>query len=314
MDLKSSDKENVNLEESRKNKTIDRKDYKVADTYVINIVHNYFCIFHSWLPTNKKERFLLKLISYLTWSLAIFLLVFVSNKEFNKIIGNFIGFDFSVFWMLSLLVFLILLICLVIGYWYLSPRKVEVLQARMKSELNIDTNHIHNLNKKNYYVSKFEIEKLWFEKILNNGEDAGNLANLVESNIKNRRPSSRDIDSIIQLMLNNQYIVNLLLVILTVTLTISLSPLIPSITDDNFFSMFKILNLSALYFWMVLVLLFVFIKCLFMMLIWSIEISSNNKKFVIWRYEIFIDMLSRHQKVMIKKPRIRYVPELLDKE
>lgn len=139
------------------------------------------------------------------------------------------------------------------------------------------------------------------------------MIDLVESNIKNRKPSSRDIDSIIQLTLSNQYVINLLLVILTVTLTVSLSPLISSITDENFFSMLSILNLSALYFWITLVFFFVFIKVLFMIFIWSIEISAKNKMLVIWRYEIFRDMLARHQTVIIKKPRIRYVPVLESK-
>lgn len=78
--------------------------------------------------------------------------------------------------------------------------------------------------------------------------------------------------------------------------------------------MLSILNLSALYFWVALVLLFVFIKILFMMFIWSIEISTKNKIFVIWRYEIFRDMLARHQTVIIKKPRIRYTPVLESKK
>lgn len=309
-----SDKEDVKSEISEKNINNSRSNYKFTNTYIIDIVNNYFCIFHAWLPTNNDERLLLKLISYSAWSTLIFFLAFIIHREFNKFIGRFINFDFSVFWILASASFLILLICLVIGYWYLSPKKVEILQARMKSELNIDTDHLSNLKQKNYYAAKFEVEKLWFEKILNNGESIQNLTDLVESNINNRKPSSRDIDSIIQLMLSNQYTINLLLVILTVTLTVSLSPLIPSITDENFFSMFSILNLSALYFWVALVLLFVFIKILFMIFIWSIEISTKNKIFVVWRYEIFRDMLARHQTVIIKKPRIRYVPVLESKK
>ncbi len=306
--------ENAIRKEVNKKVYFNKLDYKITHAYIIDIVNSYFCIFHAWLPTNNDERLLLKLISYSAWSTLIFFLAFIIHREFNKFIGRFINFDFSVFWILALASFLILLICLVIGYWYLSPKKVEILQARMKSELNIDTNHLSNLKQKNYYAAKFEVEKLWFEKILNNGESIQHLTDLVESNINNRKPSSRDIDSIIQLMLSNQYIINLLLVILTVTLTVSLSPLIPSITDENFFSMLGILNLSALYFWVALVLLFVFIKILSMMFIWSIEISTKNKIFVIWRYEIFRDMLARHQTVIIKKPRIRYVPVLESKK
>ena len=306
--------ENAIRKEVNKKVYFNKSDYKITHVYIIDIVNSYFCIFHAWLPTNNDERLLLKLISYSAWSTIIFFLGFIIHRELNKFIGRFINFDFSVFWILALASFLILLICLVIGYWYLSPKKVEILQARMKSELNIDTNHLSNLKQKNYYAAKFEVEKLWFEKILNNGGSIQHLTDLVESNINNRKPSSRDIDSIIQLMLSNQYIINLLLVILTVTLTVSLSPLIPSITDENFFSMLSMLNLSALYFWVALVLLFVFIKILFMMFIWSIEISTKNKIFVIWRYEIFRDMLARHQTVIIKKPRIRYIPVLESKK
>lgn len=51
-----------------------------------------------------------------------------------------------------------------------------------------------------------------------------------------------------------------------------------------------------------------------MIFIWSIEISTKNKIFVVWRYEIFRDMLARHQTVIIKKPRIRYVPVLESKK
>lgn len=285
-------------------------DYKITDTYIIDIVHNYFCIFHAWLPTNDYERFLLKLIKYSMWSTLLLLLVFTFHREVNKLIGRFINFDFSVFWVLALASWLIQLICLAVGFLRLSPKKVDTIQNRMKSELNIDTSHLSNLNNTDYLVAKFEIEKLWFKKILSNGESIESLTEKVESNINNRKPSSRDINSIIQITLNNQYIINLLLVILTVTLTVSLSPLIPSITDENFFSMIGILNLSALYFWVVLVILFVFIKILFMTFIWSIENSTRNKMFVIWRYEIFKDMLARHQRATIKKPRIRYVPTL----
>ena len=309
-----SDKEDVKSEISEKNRNNSRADYKVTNTYIIGIVHHYFCIFHSWLPTNKDEKLLLKLILCSTWSTPLLFLAFIGHEWLNRLFGRFIGFDFSVFWILVLASFLILLICLVTGYWYLAPRKIEVLQDRMKSELNTDTSNLSNLKQKNYHVAKFEIEKLWFEKVIVNTQDIQYLIDLVESNIRNRKSSSRGIDSIIQLILSNQYIINLLLVILTVTLTVSLSPLIPSITDENFFSMLSVLNLSALYFWVALVLLFVFIKILFMIFIWSIEISTQNKIFVIWRYEIFRDMLARHQKVIIKKPRIRYVPVLENKK
>lgn len=311
-----SNKEDAKSEIIAKNKNNGRADYKIADTYIIDIVHNYFCIFHAWLPTNNDERFLLKFISYSTWSTLMLFLIFIFHVDINKLTSHLISFDFSVFWILALASFLILLMCLIIGYWYLSPKKVEILQARMKSELGIDISHLNltNLKNKNYSIAKFDIEKLWFEKILNDGGSIESLTKKVESNIYNRKPSSRDIDSIIQLTLSNQYVVNLLLVILTVTLTVSLSPLIPSITDENFFSMMGVLNFSALYFWIVLVILFVSIKILFMLFIWSIENSTRNKMFVVWRYEIFRDMLARHQQVKIKKPRIRVAAVLIDKE
>ena len=55
-------------------------------------------------------------------------------------------------------------------------------------------------------------------------------------------------------------------------------------------------------------------KFLFMTFIWFIEYTTTNKQLVIWRYEIFRDMLGRHQKNVIKKPRIRYVPVLENKK
>lgn len=285
-----------------------RLNNKVTKTYIISIVHNYFCIFHSWLPSNRdiKGKFIFKLIRLLFWSTLIYFLLFILNNA-TKV---FIEFDFTLFFLISVVIsWLFQIVALSIGFLLLSPKKIETIQDRMKSELNIDTSHLTNLKSKNFFIARFELEKIWLKNIVtdNNIED---LIEKVESSINNRKPSSRDIDSIIQLMLSNQYIINLLLVILTVTLTVSLPPLIPSITDENFFSMLRMLNLSALYFWIALVLLFIFIKILFIVFIWSIEITTKNKIFVTWRYEIFRDMLARHQTVIIKKPRRRYVPIL----
>lgn len=287
---------------------------KVTHAYIIDIVHHYFCIFHAWLPTNKDEKTLLKLIVVSMWSTLILLLLFTFHEVLNKLIGQLISFDFSVLWILGLASWLIQLICLATGYWILAPRKIETIQNRIKCELYIDTSHLTDLKNKNYFVSKFELEKIWVETVLGGKENINFFVEEVELNINSRKPTSRDIDSIVLLTLKNQYIINLLLVVLTVTLTISLSPLIPSIDDDNFFSVMTLLNLSAIYIWFLIVVFFILIKIVFMTFEWSLEYGMANKKFVAWRYEIFKDMLGRHQQGTIKKPRIRYVPFLEDEK
>lgn len=167
-DLNSGDKEGMKLGIGEKSEDNIRVGCKVTNTYIINIVHNYFCIFHSWLPTNKYEKILLKLISYSAWStlILIIFLVFINHEFFNQLVGCFISFDFSIFWILALASFLILLILLFTGYWYLAPRKIEVLQNRMKSELNIDTSNLSNLKKKiimllNLRLKSYGLKKYW---------------------------------------------------------------------------------------------------------------------------------------------------------
>lgn len=284
-------------------------DYKITDTYIINIVHHYFYIFYAWVPKNKKEIFLVKVIGLLGWSTLIYTSLFVFNNFINLFYIN----NLSVFFITSAVIgWCLMFINLILGNIILSPLKGNTIADRMKSELRININ-LNNINEKNIYIKRFELEKIWVRAVL----ISSNIDYLVEKinrNIGYRKPTSRSLESVILNVLKNPYIVNSLVVISTVALTVSLSPLISSINDDNFFPTMTLLLSSSVTIWLILIIIFLLIKFLFMTFIWFIEYTTTNKQLVIWRYEIFRDMLGRHQQSTVRKPRIRIPAVLIDKE
>ena len=291
------------------NKAYNNLDYKITNNYIISIVHHYFYIFYAWVPENKKELFLVKIIGLLGWSTLLYSLLFV----FNNFINIFHKNDLSAFFITSAVIgWCLMLINLILGNIILSPLKGNTIANRIKSELGINVN-LNSINKKNMYVKRFELERIWVRTVLSSN-NIDYLVEKIDKNIGYRKPTSRNLESIILNVLKNPYIVNSLVVISTVALTISLSPLISSINDDNFFPTMTLLLSSSVTVWFILIIIFLLMKFLFMTFIWFIEYTTTNKQLVIWRYEIFRDMLGRHQKNLIKKPRIRYVPVLENKK
>ncbi|WP_201503916.1 hypothetical protein [Psychrobacter aestuarii] len=306
--MKNSDKENVNLEESRKNKKIDRENYKVTDTYIINIVHHYFYIFYAWVPKNKIGRSLIKAIGLLGWSTIFYASLFVVNNFVSIFYIN----NLSNFFIISTVIgWFFMFISLTMGNIMLSPLKGNTIENRMKFELGINSN-LKNIDKNNMYTKRFELEEIWVSEILNNN-NIDYLVEEINNNIEYRKPTSRSLELVVLNILKNSYIVNSLVVVSTVALTVSLSPLNSSINNDNFFSIMTFLLSSSVAVWFILIIILLLIKFLFMTFVWFIEYTTTNKQLVIWRYEIFRDMLARHQKVIVKKPRIRYIPKIVDK-
>ena len=284
-------------------------DHKITNTYIMNIVHHYFYIFYAWVPKNKKEIFLVKAIGLLGWSTLLYASLFVFNNFINVFYIN----DLSGFFIISTVIgWCLMFMSLILGDIMLSPLKGNTIADRLKSELGVNVK-LSKINKKNIYVKRFELERVWVRTVLSsNNIDC--LVEKINKNVDYRKPTSRSLESIILNTLKNPYIVNSLVVISTVALTVSLSPLISSINDDNFFSTMTLLLSSSVTVWFILIIIFLLMKFLFMTFIWFIEYTTTNKQLVIWRYEIFRDMLGRHQQIVMKKPKIRYIPVLESKK
>ena len=309
-DSKGSDKEDEKSEISEKNINDSLEYYKVTNTHIIGIVHHYFCIFHSWLPGDEdiKGKFIFKLIKLLFCSTLMYFLLFTLNNA-TKI---FIDFDVTLFLLISTVIsWLFQIVALFIGFLLLSPKKIETIQNRMKAELNIDTSHLANLKSKNFFVARFELEKIWLEIVLTDNNIEG-LIEKVESNINNRKPSTRDIDSIIFSIVKNPILISFTAGILVAFVTL-FSKVITSSTEKLVTNVNSV-GATLFLIWLTVILIILGTKTLFMTFVWSIENSTKNKILVIWRYEIFRDMLARHQTVIIRKPRIRYVPVLESKK
>jgi hypothetical protein len=230
----------------------------------------------------------------------------------NNATKIFIDFDFTLFLIISAVIsWLFQIVALFIGFLLLSPKKIETIQNRMKAELNIDTSHLANLKSKNFFVARFELEKIWLEIVLTDNDIEG-LIEKVESNIDNRKPSTRDIDSIIFSIVKNPILISFTAGILVAFVTL-FSKVITSSTEKLVTNVNSV-GATLFLIWLTIILIIFGTKTLFMTFVWSIENSTKNKMLVIWRYEIFRDMLARHQTVIIKKPRIRYVPVLESKK
>lgn len=303
--------EDVVRQEIDKKRYDDNLNYKITDAYIIDIVHNYFCIFHSWLPADKdaKGKFIVKMMGLLCWSTLVYFLLFI----FNNATKMFIDFYLTSFFVIAIIIsWLLLSVVSTIGFLLLSPKKVETIQNRMKSELDIDTSHLIHIKDKNYFIAKFELENIWLKMILADNESVKSLMEKIESNINNRKPSSRDVDSVLLSILKSPITISFTAGLLTALVTLLSRNLMPS--TDEIFSNLALFGSIMIYIWSIFVVTVFGIRVLFMTFILSIENSTKNKMLVIWRYEIFKNMLARHQKLTIRKPRVRYVPVLESKK
>lgn len=277
------------------------KDHNV---YIMDLVHHYFYIFHAWVAHKKFQKLILNVLRVTTGTtILIFLIVYFFNT--CQIFVKLDSFYLFISIVLLIVSFCIQLFSLVLSFFLLSPLKIDVIQKRIFDELNISISLNHRASRKNYFVNKFDIEKVWVETVLGDKENIDYLLNTVSENMKYRRPTSRSFETVIGNTLRNPYITNSLVIIFTVSLTISLSPLIPTIDNDNFSSVLKALNITALNIWLLILIIFLIVKFIFMTFEWSFEYSSSRKQLVLWRYEIFLDMLARHQKVKTLKPKVR---------
>lgn len=286
-----------------------------TEVTVLELVHLYFYYFHAWIPQNKCQESLFKAIKkYQFLSIILILSCFpfpMVATYFDAPIEIFTTFYSCV---LSLLALHGLLSS--IAFLFLSPNTPNVIIRRFKNVLNsnpsigsYDLKNKHRINNI-YYLERvrlqkiYELEKMWIKLYLKDIE-LDEIIEKIERNMSNRKPSSRDIEVALRETINNPYIINSLVIVLTVLLTIALSPLSESITSINFFDVLKNLLFIGLYSWMLILTLVLSIKALFFLTIdISIEYTSKDKQVILWRYELLIDMLARHEKVEITKPKI----------
>lgn len=287
-----------------------KKEDKIEfyDTYIIDLVQNYYYIFNAWVAYGKYQKFILSSIQIST----LILIILGVGIYFYYLSCLCFGMNIDVLpylLVILLITWIVKIFSLILGFFILSP-DVEEIKKRLFNEFNTKIDLRNPSTRFNFYVNRFEIEKIWIKLVLVDNQNIDNLINIVSENLKYRKPTSRGIETIINNILKNPYIVNSLVIFLTVSLTISLSPIVSEIDSDNFSSVIRILNGTAFSTWLMVVILFLTIKFIFMAFEWAIENSNSRKQLVLWRYEIFLDMLARHQQVKINKPKIRCRPEL----
>lgn len=274
-----------------------------TEVTVLELVHLYFYYFHAWIPTTDKQKFLLNFLKkYQYISLLIVFLTFI------------VPFSYSLFQLeLELLYpFYILiagllgvhLILVIFGFFILAPNSPKAIITRLNQKINLNLDiHDKRFQNRNRFSQRYELEKVWIELYLKD-IPLDDLIQLIERNLSNIRPSSRDPEVAFRNLIHNPYITNSLVIVFTVLLTIVLNPISDSITNDNFFQILTSFTIFGFYFWVSLIIIALCIKSIFFILEVSFEYTSKDKKMILWRYELLIDMLARHEKVEITKPKI----------
>lgn len=274
-----------------------------TEVTVLALVHLYFYYFHAWIPTTDKQRFLLNFLkNYQYVSLLIVFLTFIVPFSYSLF-----KLELELLYPFYILIAVLLgvhLIFVIFGFFILAPNSPQAIITRLNQKLNLNLDiHDKRFQDKNHFLKRYELEKVWVELYLKD-IPIDNLIQLVERNLSNRKPSSRDPEVAFRNLIHNPYIINSLVIVFTVLLTIVLNPISDSITDDNFFQILTSFTIFGFYFWVSLIIIALCIKSIFFILEVSFEYTSKDKKVIIWRYELLIDMLARHEKVEITKPKI----------
>ena len=256
------------------------------ESTVIELVHCYFYFFHAWVAESRLGIIFLRITFLTLWFTLIecvVLLMMYYISEINESLKTLIQDNSQNIIIVFLFSLSINLIFTFISFMLFSPfLSTKRIINRLNSNLMLDLK-FEDFGKKNKALHRYELESIWIKHYLK-GVCLRETINNIEKNISSRRPKSRDLVSIVSKTFNNPYVINFLVILLTVILTIVSNPLFKTINDDNFFKALGLFILEGITLWCLIVAFIFIVKLLLNFLSASFEFTANMKLFILWRY------------------------------
>lgn len=262
---------------------------KLKSIKINDFVEKYYRTFYSWKPKTRIEFFIFNLVrnSILVSAVSpIILYLWLIYCNYRELGSEYLGYG---------LIILIITIIMHFIYFFIGSfvfnRKLDIHSAK---SLELDWGMKFKSSNKN------ELEMLWVEKVTGGSEDKLDyLIRKIKRNMANREPDTRDLEHIIQNTIKNPYVTNSFVIIFTVILTLTLSPLLKEIDEENFTRIGALLSILGVYSWILIPITMVFFLILFRAFLYSYELTTNSKTLVLWRYEKLIKTLSQYEVVDI---------------